>query len=342
MRALLVKVSSLGDLTHALPAITDAKQALPDITFDWVVDEAFKQVPMLHPAVDRVIPTAHRRWKKKLFKSLPEILSTLKKIRTLNYDKVIDGQTSFKAAIITSLTRGYKCGPGWYSSREKGVQFAYNECFTVDKEQHAIDRLRQLFAFSLGYPLPETKPDYGIDLSRLVKPNLDLPKEYLVFILNGSWESKTYPISYAFELVNIVKDVPIYLSWGNEKEYQRSKRIAQCRPHVHILPKLSVLELMSILKEARGVLSVDTGPAHLTAMLGTAQVTLYGSTDPFLIGTVGENQHHYMAPYTCLKCYKTKCPLADADQISPVCFSHLTPIRVAQAIERELGVTIAY
>ena len=63
-RVLLIKITSMGDLMHALPALTDAAQAVPGIQFDWVADRAFAEVPGWHPTVNRVIETDHRRWKK--------------------------------------------------------------------------------------------------------------------------------------------------------------------------------------------------------------------------------------------------------------------------------------
>ena len=67
-RVLIVKTSSMGDVIHTLPALTDARRAYPDIQFDWVVEEGFAEIPSWHPAVDRVIPVAIRRWRKNLLK----------------------------------------------------------------------------------------------------------------------------------------------------------------------------------------------------------------------------------------------------------------------------------
>jgi hypothetical protein len=66
MRVLIIKLSSMGDLMHALPALTDAVNNVPGISFDWVVDENFAEVPKWHPAVENLIVSAHRRWKKNL------------------------------------------------------------------------------------------------------------------------------------------------------------------------------------------------------------------------------------------------------------------------------------
>jgi heptosyltransferase-1 len=64
LRVLVVKTSSLGDVIHTLPALTDAAAALPGIRFDWAVEQAFAEIPAWHPAVERVIPVAIRRWRK--------------------------------------------------------------------------------------------------------------------------------------------------------------------------------------------------------------------------------------------------------------------------------------
>ena len=70
MRVLIVKTSSMGDVIHTLPAVTDALRAVPGISFDWVVEEGFQEIPQWHPGINKVIPVAIRRWRKQVFKSL--------------------------------------------------------------------------------------------------------------------------------------------------------------------------------------------------------------------------------------------------------------------------------
>ena len=94
MRVLLVKLTSMGDLIHALPAITDASRAIPGIRFDWVIDESFAEVASWHPAVDVIIKSAHRRWRKSYRRHWPEIKQFLRGLRATRYDFVIDGQTN--------------------------------------------------------------------------------------------------------------------------------------------------------------------------------------------------------------------------------------------------------
>ena len=98
MRVLLIKTSSLGDVIHALPALTDAARALPGIRFDWVVEEGFAEIPAWHPAVDRVIPVAIRRWRKNLWQTFRsgEWKRFKDRVREQRYDLVIDAQGLFK------------------------------------------------------------------------------------------------------------------------------------------------------------------------------------------------------------------------------------------------------
>ncbi|HLF66855.1 MAG TPA: lipopolysaccharide heptosyltransferase I, partial [Gammaproteobacteria bacterium] len=98
MNVLIVKLTSMGDLIHALPAVSDAKQHIPDIHFDWVADEAFAQIPRLNPAIETIITTAHRRWKKEPWPSLKrgEFTQLWRAIRQKKYDIVIDAQNNLK------------------------------------------------------------------------------------------------------------------------------------------------------------------------------------------------------------------------------------------------------
>ena len=99
MRVLIVKTSSMGDVLHTLPALTDAQQAIPGIKFDWVVEEGFAQIPSWHAAVERVIPVAIRRWRKAWF-SAPikaERKAFREALQAKNYDAVIDAQGLVKS-----------------------------------------------------------------------------------------------------------------------------------------------------------------------------------------------------------------------------------------------------
>lgn len=123
MRILVIKTSSLGDLVHTLPAVTDAATAVPGVNFDWVVEEAFAELPSWHPAVNTVIPLALRRWRRGWFHAATrsEVIAFLRSLRACSYDRVVDAQGLFKSAMITGLAKGQSIGLDYHSARESWV-----------------------------------------------------------------------------------------------------------------------------------------------------------------------------------------------------------------------------
>ena len=164
MRVLLVKTSSMGDLIHTLPAVTDARRFHPDIEFDWVVEESFAEIPLWHPAVRKVLPVAMRRWRKILHRKATrqEISGAIEHIREKNYDLVIDAQGLIKSALITRLCRGLRCGLDRNSCWEPIATLAYQRKIPVARELHAIARMRTLFAGILDYNYDPEQLDYGL------------------------------------------------------------------------------------------------------------------------------------------------------------------------------------
>jgi heptosyltransferase-1 len=302
----------MGDLIHALPALTDAQHAIPGIRFDWVVDEAFADIPRMHPAVDQIITTAHRRWQREKIKSLKsgELFSLAKTIRSKDYDAVIDAQNNVKSAVVTLLTRGTRYGMDKHSTREKFSDWVCDKTFNIPVDQHAIARQRQLFAKALNYPLPESAPDFGIALDKLPAVSLSLPKPYLAFVHSTTWDTKHWPENYWKLLIKraVAAGYQIILPWGNAQEAERAARLADAAPdQCTVLPKLSIMQQASVLLGAAGAVCVDTGLGHLTAALNVPAVHLYGPTDPALIGATGLHQKHLIAEYECAPCYLHHC-----------------------------------
>lgn len=295
MRVLIVKTSSMGDVLHTLPALTDAALSIPEIKFDWVVEENFAQIPGWHPAVDRVIPVAIRRWRKNWF-SRPikqERTVFFEKLRQFPYDAVIDAQGLLKsAALITRKAAGTKHGLDWHSAREPMASWFYDIRHRVAKNQHAVERIRQLFALSLNYPLPDNKGDYAIADHFLSALPQDA-HQYLVFLHATTRDEKHWPEQHWRDLIELTEPtgLKIKLPWGAQHEYERAIRLAQNFPHVEVLPKLSLFDIAKVLAGAEAVVSVDTGLSHLTAALDRPNITLYGPTDPGLIGGYGKNQY---------------------------------------------------
>ncbi|MCW7762062.1 lipopolysaccharide heptosyltransferase RfaC [Photorhabdus luminescens] len=294
MRVLLVKTSSMGDVLHSLPALTDAEKNLPDIRFDWVVEEGFAQIPGWHSVVDQIIPVAIRRWRKNWFS--PEIRAERRlfreKLKLHQYDAIIDAQGLLKSAfLVTRLAYGPKHGYDRKSIREPLASFFYDCGHTVSKQQHAVERIRELFAVSLGYIKPAGQGDYGI-ARHFLHPHPENQSNYLVFLHATTRDEKHWPESHWRQLIAEIQPtgVQVKLPWGAEHEYQRAQRLAENFPHVEVLPKLTLAQVAQELAGAKAVVSVDTGLSHLTAALDRPNITLFGPTDPGLIGGYGKEQ----------------------------------------------------
>jgi len=330
MRVLIIKLTSMGDLMHALPAITDAANAIPNIEFDWVVDQTFSDVPLWHPNVKRVIKTAHRQWRKEPIKAWRDgrLPNFYRQLNEQDYDVVIDLQSNLKSAVVSWLTKGKVHGLDKDCCREKPAHWAYDYRYTVNTKQHSIEKIRELMAQALKYDVPDKSPDYGVDLSTYALPQLDfeLPEKYLLFVHNASWLTKLWPLSSWQALVKkaVEQGYSVLLPCGNDDEYQRAQQIASVSSQAFALPKLSLNNVAAITHKAKGAVSSDTGVAHLAAVAGLPSVTLYGATDTKLIGTYGENQQHIVSDFKCAPCYKRQCPLENSLNGEPVCMDKIT------------------
>jgi len=298
VNVLVVKMSSLGDVIHTLPALTDAAAALPGTRFDWVVEEAFAEVPGWHPAVDRVLPVAIRRWRRRPLRDFtgPEWRRARAALRSRTYDAVIDAQGLLKSALVTRLARGPRFGPDRRSAREGLASLAYDRALPVPREHHAVERTRLLFARALGYPVPAGPPDYGL-WGRLQPDGGPTPRE-LLFFHGTARAEKLWPEErwLALSQLAAAREFRVGLPWGSAAERERAQRIAAACTAAGVLPRQGLTALAGRLLRARGAVAVDTGLAHLAAALAVPAVTLYGPTSPRLVGTLGPNQVHLRSP----------------------------------------------
>ncbi|MBL4821746.1 MAG: lipopolysaccharide heptosyltransferase I [Gammaproteobacteria bacterium] len=348
MRVLIVKVSSLGDVIHTLPAITDAKRANRDLVFDWVVEEKFTEIPAWHPAVESVIPVAIRRWRRNWIKTFinSDVGRFRKQLQNVDYDLVIDAQGLIKSGIVSRMSKGLTIGLSSRTIKEPLATIFYNKVYSVSWSEHAVDRIRELFSRIFKYEYDKSHVDYGLEFKRIgIKENEPKEKQ-LVFLHGTTWKTKHWPDQYWRQLGLIATEAgyKVLLPWGDESEKARATFIAGDNKAIDILPRQSLTGLAMHIARSAGVIAVDTGLGHLAAALSTPTLSLYGPTDPGLSGTFGASQIHLKSKFDCAPCMKKTCAYSGPEisgdydgnsfPVFPACFSRQTPEIVWQKFKQ--------
>jgi heptosyltransferase-1 len=290
MRILLVKTSSLGDVIHNLPVVSDLAGRFPGAIIDWVVEEAFADIPRLHPAVRRVIPVALRRWRKNLCAASTwrEIATFRRHLRTQPYDLVLDTQGLLKSALLVGRARmgirGKRVGFNRYSAREPLAACFYDTTYAVERTLHAVERNRRLAALAGGYSLGDAPLNYGILLP--ARPTFAPAVPYAVLLTATSRADKEWPEPAWLDLATSLKarGYVCVLPGGSADERRRAQRLAQAMESGVAAPPLGITELAGLLGSAGAVIGVDTGLTHLAAALGKPTVALFCGSSPELTG----------------------------------------------------------
>lgn len=260
----------MGDLIHTFPALTDLSEHRPnEFQITWLVEESFADIAKMHPMTKKVIVFGSRRWKKNLFsrQTWQEFKDFKKALREEKWDLIIDCQGLFKSAMMTRIAAQKGTIPTYSYSKESirdpfAARF-YQHGFSVEKGLTAIERNRQLFSKIFNYT-PAPLADFGIQQwheASSLTPN----QPFAALIHGTSAENKEWPEQKWIELGNWLanKGVISILFWGNQREHERAKRIAQKVMNAIVMPRVSIQEAGLILSKASLIIAVDTGFAHL-------------------------------------------------------------------------------
>jgi heptosyltransferase-1 len=282
---LFIKTSSLGDVIHHMPALTEARRKRPDARFAWLVEEAFAPLVRLHPAAGEIIPVAWRRWRKSLYapSTLAEIAGSLRAIRSRRYDEIVDSQGLLRSGMIARIAHGRRHGYDMGSIREPLASLFYDSRHRVSRTLHAVERNRILSGLALGYT-PQGAPDYGLDRVRLAGSG----PRYAVLLHATARTTKEWPQEHWIALGKTLDPgVELVLPWGTAIERARSEAIAAALPRARV-PERSPLDAVArLIAGAQFVVGVDTGLMHLAAALGVPLVAIFAGSKPNLTGPVG-------------------------------------------------------
>ncbi|MEZ5730033.1 MAG: lipopolysaccharide heptosyltransferase I [Burkholderiaceae bacterium] len=293
MRIALIKTSSMGDVVHALPVVTDLRCALPNARIDWVVEEAFADLPALHPGVEQVLPIALRRWRRAWW-SLPvrrERREARRRLSQYRYDCVLDLQGLYKSVMVAGWMRGPRVGFSFSSAREPLAALAYSRRYRVDMQSHAIERLRSLAGQAFGYPVE------GLPRFELAAPPIDPALAaalaigagsggYFVLLHATSRAEKEWPIERWQALIARLGEMGLrsILPWGSNAEHERARMLADASPNATVAPRMRLRDCASLIAGADGVVGVDTGLTHLAAAFDVPTAALFASTPAWRFG----------------------------------------------------------
>jgi heptosyltransferase-1 len=251
-------------------------------------------------------------------------------LQAYDYDAVIDAQGLMKSAFLVRRARGPGYGLDRDSAREARSARALDVALKVARGQHAVARVRQLFARTLNYEEPSGPPDYGLGRTAENRRGDGTPR--LIFIHGTTWATKHWPLDYWQMLTDRATGdgFRVLLPWGTAEERTRAEAIASASSAAEVMPRQGLGELLDTLVELDGFVAVDTGLAHLAAACDLPGVALYGPTDPALTGVTGRHVTSLAAAFPCAPCLQKTCTYRGelGKGVNPPCFSTVLPEQV--------------
>lgn len=319
---LIIKLSSIGDVVHALPFLEAVKKSFPDSKIDWLVEEEASQVIAGHPAINRVIISRRKAWEKEILNPLnfakvfSETLGFYKELRMCSYDIVVDLQGLFRSGFLTALSKG-KRKAGMSGGRE-GASFFLNEPpVPVDYEQHAVDRYLKAAKY-LGCPISGFKgeiPVFAQDkkLADEILGSADKNQNVIAVNPMAKWKTKLWAPDKFSELASVLqKEINCRVIFTGSSQDRPVidgiiKQTGNESGAVNLAGRTSLKELACLYSRCSVLVCTDTGPMHIAAAMGCRVVALFGPTSPLRTGPYGRGHMVLRSGIDCSPCFKKEC-----------------------------------
>lgn len=332
MKILIVKLSALGDVLQTLPAINLLKKIYPQTEIDWLVEKRNAELLINHPWINRVL-----LFNKDFFKKPKTFYDFVKDLRKTSYDVIIDFQGLLKSGILVFLAKGrYKMG---FKNHREASPLFYNVKFPpYEPELHAVIRYLNLVIevakfLTCDVKIPEINSEilYEIPLPE-EKPAFSLKKPFILLIAGARWESKLLPFENWRRFLEMTEDLRKELSFyfvGGPSE-KKLKIFSEEMEKIYqgvfsLVGKLSLKELVFLIRESEAVVSVDTGTMHLASLLNKPILALFGPTSPKRTGPWSEKFKVLKEFLPCSPCFNRTCK-------NPLCMLNLSPEKVKKEL----------
>ncbi|NMC75298.1 MAG: lipopolysaccharide heptosyltransferase I [Geobacteraceae bacterium] len=346
MRVLIVKMSALGDIIHALPVLDYLHQVSPGIEIDWVVEEPFREILEGNPLISRLHTVRTKVWRKKPFAAATrrEIGAVRRELQARDYDLVFDIQGNLKSGLVD-----------WLSGAEKRIGFerevlqeSVNLLFTTRQvplrrqDCHITDQYLRVVSVPFGRDFLPMRLTSDISTSpedeETARTLLATLSDGLVFLFHygTTWQTKFWFeeawVDLGKRLLEHYPESTVLLSWGNEAERTAVTGIAAgIGRGARVLDRYPLKGFAALLKKVDLAVGGDTGPIHIAAAVGTPTVSLFRASDGKRSGPRGPGHVIIQAPIHCSPCFRTECDKNDR------CMRTIAVDDVMRAVEKALG-----
>ncbi|MBI5048035.1 MAG: lipopolysaccharide heptosyltransferase II [Deltaproteobacteria bacterium] len=336
MKILIIKLSSIGDVVHTLPALYALRSAYQSAKIDWLVEEEPSNRLFSHPLVNEVYVNKKKGW----LKDFKNTYNIAKKIRALNYDMVLDFQDLFKSGLWVFLSKG-KRRIGFDKSRELSHLFLNERLPAYNPDMHAVDRYLDIVKH-LGVQCSEIKFPISITesekkkVSALLKANGVLDgTPFVVVNPMARWETKLWEerkfAGLCNEIANKFSCKVVMTGASSEKENNQILSLTGSKV-IDLTGKTTLKELACLMSFSHLVITVDSGPMHIAAAAGVPVVAIFGPTAPWRTGPYGEMHTVIRKELPCSPCFSMVCKSKDK-----MCMKEIEVGDVLKAVEDRLN-----
>jgi heptosyltransferase-1 len=314
---LIVKLSAIGDVIHALPVAHALKQTYPQARITWVVEKPAYGLLTDNPDIDEIII-----FDKPKFKSLAGLLTQgpklSKELKMHQFDLAIDLQGLFKSAAIAYLSGAAK-RVVYCNARELSHWVGQRIC-GQHKEGHIVERYLDVARYlgcnitTVAFPIHITKAEAQTAEAIANHAGLRLEQPYAVLAPGTNWVSKCWPATHFAALADKLyasNIIPVIIGGSSDNSLAQEIIANTAIPPIDLTGKTSLKQLAYLVKQAQCFVGGDTGPMHLAVAVGTKAVTMFGPTDPHRNGPYGDKHTILRSPLSCAGCWQRKCPQGD-------------------------------
>ena len=294
-RLLIVRLSAMGDVLHALPAVGALRLALPQVRFGWLVEQRWagllRCASLQHagahiPIVDQVHTVDLKQWRRSLASPATwrEIRTAIAGLRAADYDVAIDFQGAARSALLARLSRAPSVY-GFAEPRENVASMFYTTA-VIPKEKHVIAQNLALAAALAQRALQPPHIKFSCAPAAASSP---ISSGYVLLNPGAGWGAKQWPPERYGEVARrLAADLQLRSLINSGPGEDALTRAAQTASQGAAEPiSCSPVELIEVVRNARLFIGGDTGPMHLAAAMGIPIVAIFGPTDPARTGPFG-------------------------------------------------------